>query len=171
MLSFDDPRWTELEAGYRIPTDLRPLLRRLESDRDTEATWHELWEELYHQGDVGAGSFAAIPHLVRIHPLRRAIDWNTYALVATIELARGKAGNPDVPDWMREPYDAALRELAQIGLQELPRASDQEAVQSILALLAIVYGARTYGRILVEFSEDEVLELERQAFGGSDDAK
>jgi hypothetical protein len=170
MLSFEDPRWEGLEAGYRTPIDLRPLLRRLESDRGAESTWHKLWEELYHQGDVGEGSFAAVPHLVRVHRLRGTADWNTYALVATIELARGKDGNPDVPAWMREAYDQALRDLVQVGFEELPRASDQETVRSILAILAIGHGARTYGRILVEFTEDEVLELEEQAFGGSEDA-
>lgn len=169
MLSFEDPRWNGLEAGYRTPIDLRPLLQRLESGRDAKATWEEVWQELYHQGDVGEGSFVAVPHLVRIHRLRGVPDWNTYTLVATIELARGKGGNPEVPDWSRDAYDKALRELADIGLQELPRASDRETVRSILGILAIVHGARTYGRILVEFTEDEVLELEEQAFGSSEE--
>jgi hypothetical protein len=170
MLSFEDPRWSGLEAGYRTPIDLRPLLQRLESGRDAKATWDELWQGLYHQGDVGEGSFVAVPHLVRIHRQRGIPDWNAYAIVATIELARGKGGNPEVPDWSREAYDKALCELGDIGLQELPRASDKETVRSILGLLAIVHGARTYGRILIEFTEDEVLELEEQAFGGSEDA-
>jgi hypothetical protein len=170
MLSFEDPRWKELTAGYRIAIDLRPVLQRLESGRDAKATWQELWEELYHQGDVGEGSFVAVPHLVRIHRLRGVADWNTYALVATIELARATHGNPDVPAWARDSYDAALRELGHIGLEDLSRASDQETVRSILGLLAIVHGARAHGRILVSFTEDEVVELEEQAFGGSEDA-
>ena len=169
MLSFEDPRWTELKAGYRVAIDLRPPLQRLESDRDPKQAWDELWQELYHQGDIGEGSFVAVPHLVRIHQLRGIADWNTYALVATIELARGREGNPDVPAWARESYDVALRELAQLGLKELSRASDQEAVRSILGLVALVHGARTYGRILVELTEDEILELEEHAFGGSED--
>jgi hypothetical protein len=103
MLSFEDPRWTGLKAGYRTPIDLRPLLQRLESDRDPKEAWHQLWEQLYHQGDVGEGSFAAVPHLVRIHRLRGIADWNTYAIAATIELSRGKDGNPDVPDWIAMP--------------------------------------------------------------------
>jgi hypothetical protein len=129
----------------------------------------ELWQEVHHEGDVGPGSFVAVPHLVRIYRLRGILDWNTYAVVATIELARGKGRNPDVPDWSREAYDKALRELADTGLQELPRAADKETVRSILGILAIVHGARTYGRILVEFTEDEVMALE-QAFGSSEDA-
>lgn len=31
VLSFEDPRWSELKAGYRTPIDRRPLLQRLES--------------------------------------------------------------------------------------------------------------------------------------------
>src|SRR5438094_414545 len=165
MLDFDDPRWPNLIAGYQQPVDLRPLLQQLESRDDVESAWAELWQELYHQGDIGEGSFAAVPHLVRIHKKRGVVDWNTYALVATVELARADRGNPDVPEWCRKDYDNALRELAEIGLQELPRATDLEAARSILAVLAIVYGARTYGRILTEFSEGEILELEKQAFG------
>jgi hypothetical protein len=170
MLRFEDPRWKELKAGYRVPVDLRPLLRRLEEDGDAKATWHELWQELYHQGDIGEGSLVAVPHLVRIYGRRGIPDWNTYAVVATLELARAKDGNPDVPDWSRDAYDQALRELTQLGLNELPHAADKETVRSILGLLAIVYGARTYDRVLVEFTEDEVLELEEQAFGSREDA-
>ena len=73
--------------------------------------------------------------------------------------------NPDVPDWARESYQNALRELGRLGLEELPRSRDPQAVQSILGLLAIVHGARTYGRILSELTEDEVLELEKMASG------
>jgi hypothetical protein len=165
MLSLDDTRWESLKAGYKIPVDLRPLLRRLEADADPASAWRELWGELYHQGDVGEGSFVAIPHLVRIHRERGAVDWNTYALAATVELARGQHGNPDVPGWGREGYEKALRDLGRLGLEQLPKAREPEAVRSILALLAIVHGARTYGRILAEFTEDEVLELERAASG------
>ena len=55
--------------------------------------------------------------------------------------------------------------LGRLGIEQLPIARNSESVRSILAMLAIVYGARTYGRILVEFTEDEVLGLEKAAFG------
>ncbi len=165
MLDFDDTRWPEFKAGYRVPVDLRPLLNSLESGEDVGAAWDQLWEELYHQGDIGEGSFAAIPHLVRIHRDRGEVDWNTYALTATIELARAVGGNPDVPQWMKGDYEDALRDLANIGLEELSRASDKESVRSILGLLALNYGARGYGRLLIEFTEDEIVELREQAFG------
>ncbi|MDB5035447.1 MAG: hypothetical protein JWQ98_2688 [Chlorobi bacterium] len=164
MLNFDDIRWENLKGAYRMPIDLRPLLRKLAAD---EAAWDELWQELYHQGNVGEAAFIALPHLVRIRREQRRSDWHTFAIAATIELARGVNGNPDVPAWARESYDEGLRDLAHMGLAELSNTPDQEHVRSILALLAIVYGARTYGRMLVEFTEDEILELERKAFGDS----
>ena len=159
MLSFDDPRWAELEAGCRTPTDLRPLLRQLETASDSQPAWDALWEEVYHQGDVGPGSYAAVPHVVRIHRLRGAVDWNAYALVASVEAARGVRDNPDVPQWARSDYEAALREMAETGLSELPRATSPEAVRSILAILALAFGERTYGRLLIEYTEDEVDEV------------
>ena len=169
MLDFADSRWLELTAGYRVPVDLRPYLQALERGDDLPTAWDRLWQELYHQGDVGEGSFAAVPHLVRIHRQRGEPDWNTYALVVTIELARGKAGNPNVPEWIAASYDNALRELGQIGLAELPRATDGETVRSILGLLAIVHGADLYARVLIEFTEDEVRDVLEQAFGAGDE--
>lgn len=162
MLTFDDNRWAGLEAGYRRPVDLRPLLKNLESDADPQPAWDALWQELHHQGDIGPGSFVAVPHLVRIHRARGQVDWNTYALIATIELARGRGRNPDLPEWAADAYRAALHELGQVGLAELPRAADPETVRSILALLAVVHGARSYGRILLELTEDEVAEMLRE---------
>jgi hypothetical protein len=84
MLSFKDERWTKLLGGYRMAFDPRSALQNLESNLRVKEAWHELWEELHHQGDVGEASYAAVPHLVRIYRERGAIDWNTYAIVAVM---------------------------------------------------------------------------------------
>ena len=119
MLSLKDKRWPELLGGYRIPIDVRPLLSRLEIEQDTTSVWEELWNELHHQGDIGEASFAAVPHLVRIYRKRGIVDWNTFAIVAIIELARKEGKNPDVPKWLEDGYFSALRELAEIGAHEV----------------------------------------------------
>jgi hypothetical protein len=165
MLSLEDERWAQLQGGYRVPVDVRPLLAQLESGRDPRSAWDALWQELHHQGDVGEASYAAVPHLVRIHRQRGVVDSHTYALVATIEVVRGRRGNPEVPSWLKAAYDEALDELAEVGLRDLSRAEGPEATRCILAVLALWKGARTYGRLLLEFSEAEVLELEKAAFG------
>jgi hypothetical protein len=162
MLSFDDKRWDGLEGGYRVPFDPRPLLLRLESEEDVAAVWHEIWNELHHQGDVGEGSYAVVPHLVRIYRQRGALDWNTYAIVAIIELARGRGENPDVPKWLEEDYFSAIGELSEIGIAEYRHAKEPEEIRGILEILAIQKGVRTHGKFLVEYSEEELLDIESQ---------
>jgi hypothetical protein len=166
MLALDDPKWKALTGGRRTQVDLSKLLRAVEAAREPTESWNELWDAIYHQGQIGDGAFAAVPHLVRIHQAHGVVNWNTYALVAAIELARGKKGNPDTPEWARGAYNEALAELAKQGLAELPQSKRPETTRSILGLLAIVFGARTYGRLLLEFTEDELLELEQGLSGG-----
>ncbi|MCY3003305.1 MAG: hypothetical protein NTV21_16025 [Planctomycetota bacterium] len=161
MLSLNDERWQSLCYGYRVPFDLRPLLRQLESGDDPDSVWDKLWQELLHQGDIGEGSYAALPHIVSICRARGRVDWNVYALAGSIELARDDARNPKVPDWMREAYDESLRTLATLGLAQLPLARDRETVRTILGFLAIHHGARSYGWALLELSESELIELQR----------
>jgi hypothetical protein len=163
MLPLEDSRWDNLTGGYRMKCDPRPLLAKLENGLDTETTWHELWDDLHHQGDVGEASYAAVPHLVRIYRNHGMPDWNTYAIVAVIELARDKGDNPAVPKWLEDDYFSAIQELAKIGASEVLTAKDPEAFRAILGIIAIAKGLRTHGRFLVEFSEDELLEMESRA--------
>jgi len=160
MISLEDTRWSNMTGGYKMPFDPRPLLRRLETERDTAGVWHELWEELHNQGDVGDASFAAVPFLVRIYQERGVIDWNTYAIVAIIELARTEGKNPDVPEWIAEDYFHAIRRLAEIGTKEVMQAEAADDVCAILSVVAIEKGLRTHGKFLVNYSEAEMMDIE-----------
>src|SRR5229473_4222271 len=151
MLNLDDSRWGDLRGGYKMRCDPRPLLEKLENGQNMEATWHELWDDLHHQGDVGEASYAAVPHLVRIYRNHGTPDWNTYAIVAVIELARDKGNNPAVPKWLEQGYFSAIQELATIGAAEVLGAKDPEALRAILGFIAIAKNLRTHGRFLVEF--------------------
>ena len=102
-----------------------PCCEILESGKDKDSAWARIWTELYHQGDIGEGSLVAVPHLVRIHRQLGTPDWNTYAIVAVIELARcspqsGRSG------FGESDYEQALRDLAAIGLEELSTRSRTE---------------------------------------------
>jgi hypothetical protein len=158
-MELNDPRWASLKGGYGVPFDPRSALLKLADDSDIEGAWGQLWDGLHHQGDVGEVSYACVPHLVRIHEARGMPDWNTYALVATIDLARDRRRNPTVPSWLGAEYASAIEHLAGLALRELPRAVDRETTRSMLSVLAIWKGARMYARVLVELSEDELLEL------------
>ena len=143
-----------------MPFDPRPLLKRLETDSDATEVWHELWEELHHQGDVGEASFAAVPFLVKSYRERGVLDWNTYAIVAVIELARRDGKNPDVPRWIADDYFLAIRKLAEIGTTEIPQAESAEDVRAILSVIAIEKGLPMHGKFLVNYSEDELTDIE-----------
>jgi hypothetical protein len=160
MLSFDDPRWDGLEGGYKVPFDPRPLLARLESEPDTKLVWRVLWNQLHHQGDVGEASFAAVPHIVRICGNRGALDWNAYAIVAVIELARNKVGNPDVPEWLQDDYSDAIITLAEKGISELPNAQDANLCRAILSVIAIKKGLRNHARFLTDYDEEELEQID-----------
>jgi hypothetical protein len=161
MLSLDDERWQTLAGGYRVPFDPRPQLSKLAANHDTKAAWHALWEGLHHQGDVGEASYAAVPHLVQIYRQRGVVEWNTYAIVAVIELARDSGKNPEVPEWLKEDYLQAIRVLAEAGAAELLKAKNSEDIQAILSILAIAAGARMHAKFLINYSAEELLEMER----------
>jgi hypothetical protein len=158
-LAFDDARWAELHGGYRILYDPRHALRSLAEGLNVDAAWEELWTELYHQGDVGEASYAAVPELVRIHTERGVADSNTYALVATIEEARQDPKNPELPPWLRDSYTDALNRLAILGLNDLRAATDETLVACIIAVVAMAKGQPILGRFAIAFTDDERREL------------
>jgi hypothetical protein len=166
MIGLDDPEWTNLLGGYRVPYDPRNALRSLAQGHEIEAAWAELWEELHHQGDVGEASYAAVPELVRIYANRRVPDWNAYALVAIIENARRAPGNPELPGWLADAYHDALRQLAKIGLQEFPDATKPELVNSIVSVLAFSKGQALLARFAIAYTEDERREILKEASFG-----
>jgi hypothetical protein len=140
MISFEDARWSNMTGGYKMPFDPRPLLKKLETASDTTEVWHELWEELHHQGDVGDASFAAVPFLVDACRKRGDLNWNTYAIVAIIELARKNGRNPDVPGWMAEDYFQSIEKLAEIATTRVLRAETPDDVRAMLGIIAIARG-------------------------------
>jgi hypothetical protein len=159
MISLDDKRWSGLSGGYRIPYDPRNALRSLATGIAVEAAWTELWNELHHQGDVGDASYAAVPELVRIHAERNVLDWNTYGLVAIIEVSRQNAHNPKLPSWLEDSYHQALQQLANLGLDDFRRASQLELVTSIISILALAKGQPSLGNLAINFDENERREL------------
>jgi hypothetical protein len=162
MQSADEHLWSKLEGGYRMPLDPRPLIQELESGDDTEAMWEELWEELHHQGDVGDASYAAVPLLVDLYRKQGVIEWNTYAIVATIDLARTNGRNPDLPEWIKSNYLSAIQSLAETGAKEVLLAEDADAVRAMLGVIAIAKDLRTHAKFLVEYTDDELEEMDPQ---------
>ncbi len=156
MLNFSDERWNGLEGGYRTPYDPRPALNRLVSVVESDDAWSELWEGLFHQGDVGVASYATVPHLVALHEKRGIADWNTFALAGAIEQAKHYGRNPAVPDWLSSAYEDAWVALPKLALKDLSRSQDRTLIRSALGVIATASGLGLTGEILLGFTEDEL---------------
>lgn len=154
MIPLSDLKWKDFDGGYRDQYDASVPLSRLESEAEgLDSIWSELWENLYHQGDVGVASYAAIPHLARIIRSRKILDYNPFALTVAIELARGRGNNPGLPDWLTGDYHQALGDIAKYGCDNLDGEWDSSILKSVLALIAIIKGNRDLGELLFEVDD------------------
>ena len=88
----------QLNGGYGVPYNPESTLMKLGSFRDEAIS--ELWENLYHQGDVGLASYSAVPALVQAGEL---------SLVSAIEVARSSKTNPELPENMKVEYEKAFK--------------------------------------------------------------
>jgi len=155
-MKLNDPRWLELEGGYKIPYDPRPSLERLEKGDDV---WEEFWENLHHQGDIGIASYAAVPHIVRICRSLSFRDWNLYSLLSTIEVERYRNTNPPLPDWLKEEYNHAWQDLLQLGITDLQKTTDPLIIRSILGMFALAMGDIKLGAFISMLDTSEVEEM------------
>lgn len=165
MIKLDDPIWGTLKGGYRTPYNASNRLRELENETiNSEEIWEEFWEELHHQGDVDIASYAVVPHLVRTCITRNLMDWNVFALVATIEECRLFGKNPPVPSWLESDYHLAIRKLAVFGAEKFSQDWPKELIQTFLAVAAFAKDSPNTGRMLIKFSDDEMGDVFEKCF-------
>lgn len=150
--------WSQLKGGYGVPYDPRPAIVELSTDPLSQNAWEELWNELHHQGDVGEGSYAALPLLVKACRAGPR-DWNFYGLVSTIEVERHRRSNPALPRWLAEDYQVALQSARSLALADLADASDQLIVRSASAVVALAGGALELGALLASVETSEIREM------------
>lgn len=145
--------WTRLTDANGEPYDPRPALAAI-ANGDAAAGYNELWERLHHQGDLGTAAYAAVPELVRLVQDAPLPDWRGYALIATIEERRKADGNPTLPQWLSQPYAAALADVVEPAISHLRLTDADLDVRSLLATIAQAKGQRTLGAICL-WTEDE----------------
>lgn len=155
MLSLEDKKWQELHGGYRVPYDVSVALRAMQDGIDV---WDELWDELHHQGDVDIASYAAVPHLVHIARNGAGRGWNFYGLLATIEVARHRKGNPAVPAWLKADYDGAWAQVSALALADIDSKMDSLTTRAIFGVLALAKGELKLGAMLAGLDESELNE-------------
>jgi hypothetical protein len=132
-----------------------------------DSVWEELWNELYHQGDIGLASYAAIPPIVRISEARRESDWTLYAFAATIEVERHRKKSPALPDWLASSYQAAWESLVKLALTDLAGKPDELTLRSALSVIALGRGDLKLGALLNHADTDEIDAYVEQYLGWS----
>lgn len=153
MLPLDDPRWQTYNGAYRLKYDASRPLVQLFAGEPPVAIWRELWQELHHQGDVDAASYAAVPHLLAYARSSTALDWNVFALISTIELSR--PANPPPPPELVDAYFQAIQGLPVVVGAHSQQHWSPELTQSIVSCLALARGQRLLARAYLEFSLQE----------------
>jgi hypothetical protein len=159
MFDLNDPRLKNLPGAYRKPYDVSRPLRKIEVDGPTQELWDELWSNLYHQGQIGEASFAAVPFMALLMKRQQTRDWNLYALAGIIELSRNVNSNPDLPDWLSPEYKTGLREIMEMGINDLKMNIDIYTLRSILGFIALSKGSQDTARLLLELDESEIKEI------------
>ncbi len=156
MLSLDDPIWSRLNGGYRLPYNPAAALSKLRIDFRDDAAWQELWQDLCHQGDVGEASYATIPHLVALAVSAPVRDWNLYGLAAAIETERHRQANPRLPSELEADYREAWTVLRRLALQDLGASLAPLLVRSAIGVVAHATGQTKLAAMIDQLDESEL---------------
>jgi hypothetical protein len=160
-LQLDDPKWAQLEGGYKGSVyDVSLALRKLEKANtlpEAKTIYQELWNELHHQGDVGPASYYAVPHLTRIAKEKQLIDYNILGLVSLIEICRHK-NNPPLPKALYPVYQNALTELGELGTLAISKPWDLSLACSAFAAIALAKGQLQLAHAIFNLDSDGVIE-------------
>jgi len=158
MIDYSDDRWNSLIGGYKVAYNPAPILKKLEDGDDIAAYWHELWENLYHQGDVGDASYAAVVKLIETQTQgNTSFDWNFYALTGMIELARHK-NSPTLPAWLKDDYNAAMQKLYTLVAKSFLGTENPLIVKPMLGILALSKKQIALAEVILDSTDDEIAE-------------
>jgi len=157
MLSLDSPQCSSLEHAYGSAADIPALLRRLAEKPNIDEggdPWYTLWSALVHQGDVYPASFAAVPHIVRIHSQHPKEAGSAYFLFpAWVEICRQKDAVP-VPEALREAYFAALKDLPRLVLRRVDGEWDESFLRGALSAIAAAKGYGSTAEAILELDQE-----------------
>jgi hypothetical protein len=170
VLPLTSPRWSDLRDAYGVASDIPDLLTQLEAfppDQGPEAEpYFSLWSALCHQGDVFTGSYAAVPHIVRI--IGGAPDqapWGLFQLVACIEIARCQGRGPQVPQDLETAYVAALARVPELVAEAARVRWDHWYCGAALAAIAASKGHWRLAVAVLELDPETIDVMLRHKFG------
>jgi hypothetical protein len=165
MLSLDDARWGQLQDAYGTGSEIPDLLRALAASTApkrsyTEEPWYSLWSRLCHQGDVYTGSYAAVPHIVKIvTETPTPVDFSFFLLPASIEVARHTRRGPQIPDDLAQGYDRAIALLADAVSLHRAEPWNREMLLSAIAAQAVAKGHMEIAEALMNLDAEWIAKI------------
>lgn len=152
MLSFDDPRWNDLQTFCGQSSDLPDLIRELKNAVGTKQEselWRKICDYFLHQSTVKTSAFAVIPYLVEIIATTSKENKIEYVIdLGFVETYRGRKGYDDVPDFLEGDYKMALEKTRKYSFECLDEISDKFTFRYFLGALASLYKQPKLGDIL-----------------------
>lgn len=141
MMSLTDPRWSTFDGAYRIPFDAATPLSGFQARTlSDEQFWYVVWNDLFHQDDVGVASYAAVPQIIRLYEQRNLFDYNLFAFAASVERVRHHDDNPAIPAWLETEYRSGLQAIIRHGVRHLTDEWDAVTLKAFLMLVAVYKG-------------------------------
>lgn len=160
MLPLDDPAWSRLSHAYGsgsdIPVWIQKVESRLENRQPIDDLLIEMGDHLCHQWSTYDGTYAAIPHLVRICAntapdndvrlrLLEIIGWSTACL---------RLNRTDATDALIQWFEDSVPIARDLIAESLPSVSDsrgsQDNLRNLLAAFATCHGNAPLGLLLFE---------------------
>jgi hypothetical protein len=163
VLPLDDSRWQNYRGGYRVPYNASVPIRRLLAEGASAGLWDEMWNELHHQGDVDAASYAAAPWLVEFVRCSTKLDWNALALIAVVEIER--PANPAIPPELAGDYFRAIRSLPEVIGCHPDQEWGELIVSPAVTCIALARGQRWFAKACLELDHDTAKRWFSEEFG------
>ena len=152
-----------LIGGYKIEYDVVGTVSKIKTNNN-EIVWSELWENLYHQGDIGTASLYFTVLISGVIEKFNLIEFNPIGLVVSIELARKSNGFEVLPAWIEGPYNNSIKNICLFVSKNLIEVRDPEFTKCSLALLALNQGLKDLGSLIYEVNSGDEGELLNKYF-------
>lgn len=158
------------EFAEILASDIPSLLAELESlppDVDSEAEpFFSLWSALRHQGDVYVGSYAAVPHIVRLMGTSPdPVPMTLFLIMTCIEIVRAKGRGPAMPSDLVVDDSAAMSRISELGGIAGRQIWDHWNCGAALSGVAAAKGFPKLAEAVLELDPDTVTDVLRRKFG------
>ncbi len=152
----------ELTNCFGDACDIRPYLEHY-NNKEYDKVQEWIWDELYHQGDIGTGSIAWILEANEIF-LQQSddLDWDYLGFIYRVMQSLEYYNFIPCPEWAKDKYRECAKKALKHAMNNLPDEPNQEQKLSILCATCAI--TKTYDSYaLLEYGwgyEEKIMELD-----------